>query len=287
MKFLKCLLIVFFFLPPGMKSQGIVPLSITDIPQAMIDRAGTYDGESLWGYMDGGADIYLEYGFQSLLVQELTWNHEKLRLEVYLMQTPEGAFGIYSTSVIKCMQYDTLSPYDCVSRFQYQLAYGNLYIAITSESGSAAARQLFFPIARILIQKNPQTTLKLPEVFTRNQLLDNRKNLVYLQGSLGLQNSLFPWQDLFLDVHFGMYAIMIPNPESDIYFAQITFPSPADRLRFLTAAGLVKQLIPVPNVTTSEGLYHAFMQADSTAIYFLESQEPYPIDALIRKKEKL
>jgi len=29
------------------------------------------------------------------------------------------------------------------------------------------------------------------------------------------------------------------------------------------------------------------MQADSTAIYFLESQEPYPIDALIRKKEKL
>ena len=282
-RYVKVLLIILFFSPLTLKSQGIIPLSITDIPQAMINRTDTYDGESLWGYIDGGADIYMEYGFQSMLVQELNWNNEKLRLEVYRLQTPEGAFGIYSTSVIKCLQRDTLMLFDCVSRFQFQGAYGNLYISITSESGSAGARQLFLPITRNIIQKNPQTLLTLPDVFTRDRLLDYRKNLVYIQGSLGLQNSLFPWQDLFLGVHFGMYAIMIPDPEAEFYFARITFPTLQDMMRFLTAAGLVKQLIPVPNATSSDGLYREYQQVDANTIYFLERQEPYPIDDLIKK----
>ncbi len=281
MQLLKNILSSFLFLPLMTWSQDLVPLVITDIPQAMIDRSQTYDGESLWGYIDGGADIFMEYGFQSMLVQELTWNNEKLKLEVYRMQTPEGAFGIYSTSVIKCLQRDTLNASDCVSRFQYQLAYGNFYITITSESGSAAARQLFFPIARIIMQKNPQTMLKFPGIFTQGRLLEYRKNLVYLQGSLGLQNSLFPWQDLFLGVHFGMFAITVPDPEADIFFARITFPAPPDMMRFLTAAGLVKQLQPIPNVTTADGLYREYQQVDDNTIYFLERQEPYPIDALI------
>lgn len=281
MNYLKILCFLILSFTFSIPSRGIVPLEITDIPQAMINAPQTYDGESLWGYIDGGADIFLEYGFQSLMVQELIWNSEKIKVEVYLMKTPEGAFGIYSTSVIKCQQRDTLNNIDCVSRFQYQSAYGKLYITVTSESGSPGAQKLFFPIVRMIMQKNPQEVLEFPDVFTQDRMLECRKNLVYLQGSLGLQNSLFPWQNLLLGIHFGMYAIMIPDQVADIYFARITFPDIQSQMRFLTAAGMVRQYQPIPNVTTPNGMYREFQQLDARTIYFLERQEPYSINTLI------
>jgi len=263
-------------------SAGIInPIQPADFPLALINKTDTYNQESVWAYNSSRSDIFIEFGFQSLLVQELTFDNERIKMEVYQLDSPESAFGIYSLSVINCEKRDTLSPFDCVSRFEYQFAHGNLYGIVTSESGSLNARKLLFAVANMIRQKNPQPILVLPDIFKLPQLLKSRGNLVYIRGPVGMQNCQIPWQELFLGMKFSMYAIYLPTLENDVYFGRITFPTPRDQSRFMYAAGLMSGTIPIPNCTTSDNLYHEYKQIDSQTIHFLQSQEPYTIDAVV------
>ena len=56
-----------------------------------------YVGEDLYLYINGGAEIYHEYGFQRILVQDYKNDNEKsISLELYEMNEPESAFGMYT-----------------------------------------------------------------------------------------------------------------------------------------------------------------------------------------------
>jgi hypothetical protein len=278
------LLLVILAIPLVAAAQGIIPLAASDLPEAVIMKAETYDSETFMGYMEGGGDLFLEFGLQQLLYQEIAWANEKIRVEVYAMESAEAAFGVYSLSVVRCIYRDTASPFDCISKYQYQAAHGNLYISVTSESGSLAALNMLIPVADAIRQKNPRQAFVLPDPFNEPRLREPRSTLAFMAGPVALQNSLYPWQDLFLGVRFGMYAMVIHDPEADISFARITFQQVPDMMRFLGYAGLLNQNIPVPNCTTSEGMYHEYRQIDPLTIYFLERQRPYPIDAVLNGK---
>ncbi len=273
---------LFFFLmiPVILRAQLIVPLTAESFPDATIGAPTIYDNASVMEYNEDAA-VFIESGFQSLMVQEIVWDKVTIKVEVYQMATPAAAFGINSISLLKCLQRDTLTPFDCNGIYQYQAAYGNLYISVSNESGSAAARTHYLPVANAIMQKNPQQVFKLPVPFTQPLMNKGKKNLVFVQGPVGLQYILFPWQDLFTGIDFGMFAIVLANTQSDIYFARIQFAAPDGMMRFLRLAGLMQGDVPVPNTNTNDGIYREYQQVDYQTIYFLQSQEPWPISAVI------
>jgi len=55
-----------------------------------------YKPDSLYQYIDGGADVYLLYDFQNLMHQEFKSGAAELTADIYDMGKPENAFGIYS-----------------------------------------------------------------------------------------------------------------------------------------------------------------------------------------------
>jgi hypothetical protein len=55
-----------------------------------------YKPDSLYQYIDGGADVYLLYDFQSLVHQEFKNGAAELTVDIYDMGKSEDAFGIYS-----------------------------------------------------------------------------------------------------------------------------------------------------------------------------------------------
>jgi hypothetical protein len=62
-----------------------------------IGEQEMYTGEDLFLYINGGAEIYHEYGFRGVAVQE--FRHESGRsisLEIFEMTDPDAAFGIFS-----------------------------------------------------------------------------------------------------------------------------------------------------------------------------------------------
>ncbi|MCK9421610.1 MAG: hypothetical protein M0Q38_03335 [Bacteroidales bacterium] len=275
------LLLPFLFVPVLLHSQPVIPLGDSDFPGALVTNPTAYDPESIWNYMNTGVDLYLEYGFKSVLVQEIVWEHEKVKAEVYRMGSPEEAFGIYSLLVINCLQRDTIDPYNCTNLFQYQEAYGDLYISITCESVPELTRKHYLPVTSAIKMKNQEKVLDLPATFNLPAVKKGRGNLAYIQGPVGLQNCMFPIQDLFLSVRFGMYATLLTQPDNDVYFARISFETPGDMFRFLGYAGLMQGNVPIPNTNRNDGLYREYKQLDAQTIYFLQSQVPFPIDGLI------
>jgi len=62
-------------------------------------REGTpvsYKPDTLYQYIDGGADVYLLYDFQTLLHQDFKSGAAEVTVDIYDMGRPEDAFGIYS-----------------------------------------------------------------------------------------------------------------------------------------------------------------------------------------------
>lgn len=56
-----------------------------------------YEGENLYAYIDGGADIYQEYGFTRVVVQDYKSAAGKsASLEIFEMSAPASAFGMFS-----------------------------------------------------------------------------------------------------------------------------------------------------------------------------------------------
>ena len=55
-----------------------------------------YKADTLYQYIDGGADVYLLYDFQVLLHQDFKAGAADITADVYDMGKPEDAFGIYS-----------------------------------------------------------------------------------------------------------------------------------------------------------------------------------------------
>jgi len=56
----------------------------------------TYNRKNLFDYIDGGAELYLSYDFQKLLVQKYKVKEREITVEVYQMETSEDAFGLFS-----------------------------------------------------------------------------------------------------------------------------------------------------------------------------------------------
>lgn len=56
-----------------------------------------YNADTLYQYIDGGADIYLLYDFKTLLHQEFKSGTNELTADLYDMGTGDDAFGIYGS----------------------------------------------------------------------------------------------------------------------------------------------------------------------------------------------
>lgn len=277
---MRTFLLCFLLLPVFIKAQSIVPVAPESLTGVSVGTAEYYDIESVMEYNED-ADMFIEYGFNALMVQYIILGDAKLKVEAYLMQSAEAAFGAWSVSVSGCQQRDSAMAYDCGSLYRYQCAYGKLYISVSSETGSEAVRSLFVPLARVLVQNNPQQPFYLPEPFNQPAMKKSRNTLTYTKGLIGMQNVLIPWQELFPGVEAGVYAIILPRGEYEIYFARIRFATPDSKMRFLGLAGLLDNGVPVPNTNTNDGLYREFSEIDMQTIYFLQSQEPWPINAVI------
>jgi hypothetical protein len=55
----------------------------------------TFSRADLYGYIDGGAELFLEFGFEELQVQKYSTPDGEVALDLYRMATPEGALGIF------------------------------------------------------------------------------------------------------------------------------------------------------------------------------------------------
>jgi hypothetical protein len=234
-KFLLSAIVTLFLINCFEVKAGEIPqIEKDDFADVSIRTNNVYDGNALWGYMNGAADLYLEYGFSALRVQELVVDGIDLKLEIYQMENPEAAFGIFSIKRFRCTETGLYIIHDCLTGYQYQAAMGHFYLSLINFSGNAGAVETTKRIAAALTKKIEDAVF-LPVTFDQvDPNFIDLNELKWIKGKLGLQNGISKWVRLFDDFSgYTIYYLPVSAPAGGIFFADICFNSSQNKDDFV------------------------------------------------------
>lgn len=188
--------LLFLALLPGLAlSQVEMPIFVPgEIPGLEILRLQSFAGKALYGYIDGGADLYHEYGFERLSVQELRLNGETFYAEVYRMSDQKSAFGIFSVSRGRCQPDDSLPRSSCISPYAIQWAQAQYFVRIANESASPTAQVNGLRLAQKISTKIRGENWVIPPVLSAAGATE--KSILFARGILGMQNGFDQWTPL-------------------------------------------------------------------------------------------
>lgn len=208
-------------------SEDMPSISETDVSGCIITRSEIFDGNSLWGYINGGADVYLEYGFDKLLVQEAVIRSYKITINIYRMKSPEAAFGIYSINKYKCISTDSSIIYSCITKYQFQFANSEYYVSVVNRSGTPEEQSYCSEISHLIFSKINPLQFNIPEVFQKEEIC----NVKFFKGILGLQNGYPDWIEMF--EKYSSFSMYLYEYEKGVT-AFISFKSASESEEFIT-----------------------------------------------------
>ena len=149
-----------------------------------------YKGDDLFLYINGGAELYHEYGFKQVLVQDFQNPEGKsISLEIYEMTHPDSAFGIYTFK--RSQEGKLLEIGDEATLDGYYMNFwkGNFLITLTGfdedKKTIAGLSALAFEVEKRILsprRRPPQIIHALPP----EGLI--KSSIKYLRGNLALFN---------------------------------------------------------------------------------------------------
>jgi len=107
-----------------------------------------FSAHDLYGHIDGGAELFLEFGFQELHVQDYRRGEGEIALELYRMAEPKAALGIY---LMKCGQEsasDDLPVRHSAQRYQITFVQGAVFGLVNNFAGDPAHLPAMLALAR-------------------------------------------------------------------------------------------------------------------------------------------
>jgi hypothetical protein len=160
------------------------------LPEALgawsaVNETETFVGDELFLYINGGADIYHEYGFEQVTLRDYGRGEDRIAVEVYAMTG--DAFGIFS--ILRSDQAQPLELCDRGSLGEYYARFqcGNQLVVVTAQTQSNEAQSEVLKASRKLASgftaggSPPQSLRMLPE----EHRVPNTE--AYVVGSLGMR----------------------------------------------------------------------------------------------------
>jgi hypothetical protein len=189
------------------------------------DQSLEYRGEDLYEYINGGAEIYHEYGFNRVIVQDFRNKSGKsISVEIFEMEDSESAYGIYT---FKTHSEDkTLSLGSDAQLSDYYLNFwkANVLVTITGFDEDEETIEGLLQLARAVEAKMRLKGEKphFVSVLPRNELITT--SIKYFEGNLGLYNSYsFFARDIFNlkkgikgDYEGGYSVFFIQSKDSEV-----------------------------------------------------------------------
>jgi hypothetical protein len=179
------------------RAGGLPLVENGDLPGLKISSSRMFNGTSLFGYIDGGAELYLEYGFDIVSVTESEYLGGKFKTEIYRMKGPEEAYGIFSISKFRCLGNPPVSSFTCHTRYQLQVCKGPFYINIINRTGSSSDSIASLDIARIVTKKINEKDAELSSYLPGITVENLNRDCYLVKGRLGIVNGVPELEDFF------------------------------------------------------------------------------------------
>ena len=159
-------------------------------------------GEELFQLIDGGAEIYLEYGFSQAVIRGFkNKSNKSFNLEIYEMKNPSAVYGIYTFKTGETGKEIKVGNQGLLEDYYLNFWKGNYLVTIIGfDSEKETQNELInaaeVVAAKIKIRGQAPSLLKiLPEAY-ENKI--NRNGITYIRGNLALFNQYeFDTADIF------------------------------------------------------------------------------------------
>jgi hypothetical protein len=120
-----------------------------------------FTSADLYGHINGGAEAFLEIGFEQLTVQKYRDGANELTVEIYRMTDPTAARGIYLARCGKESPDPGLRERHTASRQQILLQRHRYYLVLYNTAGGAANAPMLVKAAQAIVPKMP-TDVQVP-----------------------------------------------------------------------------------------------------------------------------
>jgi hypothetical protein len=169
--------------------RGLVPADQAAAGWARDDKPQEFIGEDLYTYIDGGAEIYQEYGFVQVIVQDYkNAKGKSLSLEIFEMASPEAAYGMYTFKRSGKGKSLSLGGGGELEDYYLNFWKGRFLVTMTGFDGEAATLAGLQAVAAAVDGKITDTG-KVPELVGSLPSKGLAPGSVkYLKGLLGLNN---------------------------------------------------------------------------------------------------
>ncbi|MFA9455106.1 MAG: DUF6599 family protein [Candidatus Aminicenantaceae bacterium] len=259
--------------------------------------AQAYTGDDLFTYINGGAEIYHEFGFEEVVVQDYrTDQGGAISLEIYRMTDPESAFGIFTFKRSSDGQaLDFPGAEAQLEDYYLNLWKGPYLVTLTGFDEEGNTIQGLRDLARALAFRMPETG-QVPDLVRLLPEKDRKLGSVkYFKGPLALFNShSFAQEDIF-SLEQGVRGDYADGGSLFIFAYEAAEKARAAFLRaekYFTAdpAYSLKEG-PGEGLILLEGPRESFFQAQNVQTFILVSKLPesseLPAPFLTQAKERI
>ncbi|MGV8041540.1 MAG: DUF6599 family protein [Thermoanaerobaculaceae bacterium] len=134
---------------------AVSPLSEPAAGWAFATQTRVFRGAELYGHIDGGAELYLELGFEETTVRELGKDGAVLEVELYRMSDPIAALGAYLARCGKETPADGLPDRHTAGRHQVLLWRERHLLVVNNPTGAPELSAAMVDVARELAGRLP------------------------------------------------------------------------------------------------------------------------------------
>lgn len=117
--------------------------------------AERFRGAELYGHIDGGAELYLEFGFEDVTVQRYAGVGTALEVELYRMSDSEAALGVYLTRCGRETPDPALAARHTLGRLQLLLVQERYLLVLTGSPERPPGRATLVAFAGAVAERLP------------------------------------------------------------------------------------------------------------------------------------
>lgn len=168
-------------------AQTPAPPAITDPPGwEQSEPLQRFGPEGLYNHINGGAELFLEFGFAECLVQRYRKNDQEIGLEIYRMESPTAALGIYLMKCGRETPRAELTARNSSDLYQFTILKHRLFIQVNNFSGAEGNLPFMIALSRALLAEIPDASPEI--IFTDLPEKDLRPGSRRIfRGPFGLQ----------------------------------------------------------------------------------------------------
>lgn len=170
------------------------------------EAARTFAGPSLFDHIDGGAELYLEFGFRALYLQRYAKGEDELVCEVYEMTDPGAAFGLYLSKCGRETPLASIAARNSSEAAQFTILKGRYFLHVNNPSG----REDLVPAMTALANRAlaPLEDGSPPDLLSRlpaEGLVPG--SALLFRGPIGLQSVVTLGEGDILDQRGGVFGV--------------------------------------------------------------------------------